>query len=425
MGEMKRLQPSFPASRRGSILVFSLIGSLVLFALVAPLLLRLSGHYRVTEKNFRTLAALNLAEAGVERTIWELNKGVVADWTGDILVRRLALSGIQTDDGAAVGEVDIVIFHPASDNPVVEATGRVPWAEGLPVSRTLRVVLRRGFRSHFDFGIFGDEGVDLHGNAYTDSYNSVYGPYDPLAPGDLGDLGTNAGGPQDVYLVNNTTINGNCLSGFESQPNVVIVTENNAEITGTRTALEEPKPLPVYPPPLLADRGSYDLAPNREDGLITESGKYSSFSLGPNSKVTVSGQVTLFVDGDFTMNSNSVLEIAPGSEVEIILGSGAFIQRSNTQINNLSRDPRALAILGTEDFHSMTFRSNSDFFGVVYVPEATIDFYANADFFGSIVANYLHLSSNAGIHYDESLGEWEKYGVQLTTYVVKSWQEKL
>jgi len=424
MGAMIPLTPACPSSRRGSILLFSLIGSLVLFALVAPLLVRLSGHYRVTEKNFRTLAALNLAEAGVERAIWELNKGVVADWTGDILVRRLALSGIQAADGTAVGEVDIVVFNPASDNPVVEATGRVPWIEGQPVSRTLRVVLRRGFRSHFDFGIFGDEGLDFHGNAYTDSFNSVYGPYDPLAPGDRGDVGTNADGAQDVYLVNNTRINGNCLAGFESQPEVVIVTRNNAEITGTRTALEEPKPLPVSPPPLLVDRGSYALATNRE-GLITESGKYGSLSLASNSKLTISGQVTLFIDGDFTMNSNSILEIAPGSEVEIILGNGAFIQRSNTQINNLSRDPRCLAILGTEDFHSMTFRSNSAFYGVVYVPEANVDFFANADFFGSIVANYLHLSSNVGIHYDESLGEWDKYGVQLTTYVVKSWQEKL
>jgi hypothetical protein len=408
---------------RGSILVFSLIGMLFLFALVVPFLLRFSGQYRVTEKNFLGLAAMNLAEAGVERAIWELNKGDVTAWTGSLLERRLSLTGVQASGGDAVGDVDIVITSPASDNPVVETTARVPWYGGQTVVRSLRVVLRRGFRSHFDFGIFGDEGLDFHGNAATDSYNSLDGPYDPLLPGDRGSIGTNGVFPQNVLLVNNTTIRGDCLTGFQSDPDVVIVLENNSTITGTRSALDAPKLLPVSPPPLLADRGALSVGHNDEI-VITESGRYISFSLSSNSKVTISGNITLYVDGDFTMHSNSVVEIAPGSEVEIVLGNGVFTQESNTEINNLTRDPRRLAVLGTSQFHQMTWRSNSEFYGVVYVPEANVEFYANADFFGSLVANYLHLSSNAGIHYDESLGLWDKYGLSTTEYVVRSWQEK-
>jgi hypothetical protein len=421
---MSRIALFVRRRRRGFILIYSLIGTLVLFVLVVPLLLRLSEHYRLAEKHFLGLAALNLAEAGVERAIWELNQGEIIAWEGDLFARRLTLTDVKAEDGDAVGDVDIVVFNPASDNPVVETTGRVPWYGGQTVARSLRVVLKHGFRSHFEFSLFGDGGVDFHGDAFTDSYDSQEGPYDPLYPHDRGDVGTNGGEGRDILLANNAKIYGDCVAGFESDPNVVIAVENNALITGTRSALAEPKPMPALPPPLLADRGDFAVPGDYSEALITESGQYSSLTLQPNSKLTISGRVTLYIDGDFTMASNSILEIAPGSEVEIIMGGGVFRQFSNTQINNLTCDPRCLAILGTADFRQMIWRANSAFYGVVYVPEADIDYAANADFFGSIVGNEVRISSNAEIHYDESLGKWEKYGTWLATYVVKSWQEK-
>ena len=61
--------------------------------------------------------------------------------------------------------------------------------------------------------------------------------------------------------------------------------------------------------------------------------------------------------------------------------------------------------------------------GVMYTPEARVDYSANADLFGSIICDYFSLSSNAGIHYDESLGSWKKYGINLPTYEVRAWQE--
>jgi len=244
-----------------------------------------------------------------------------------------------------------------------------------------------------------------------------------LHPNDRGDVGTNADQRWDVVLLNNTRVNGNAISGFQSDPEVVIRLANNAMITGTKSALETPKLLPVYPPPLLTDRGALSIPTGSYDTLITASGKYTSLSLAANSKVTISGKVTLFVDGNFTMNSNTTIDILPGSEVEIILGNGTFTQQSNTQINNLTMDPHNLAILGTASFHNMNWQSNSALYGVVYVPEANVDYAANSDLFGSIVCNYIHMSSNAGIHYDESLGVWEKYGTYTGDYVVKSWQE--
>jgi Tfp pilus assembly protein PilX len=155
-----------PTGRRGSALFLSLLVVLV----------RVSSNHRLTEKDYREMSAMNLAEAGVERAIWELNYGSIASWAGESTLKTLSLSSVAAAGGTVVGAVSVQVANPASDNPVVTATGSVPWTGALTVERKVRVVLKRAFKSFFDFGIFGDEGFDMHGNAYTDSYDSDDGP---------------------------------------------------------------------------------------------------------------------------------------------------------------------------------------------------------------------------------------------------------
>lgn len=411
-----------PSGRRGTILFISLLAVLVLTMLAMPVLLRVSENHRLTEKDFREISALNLAEAGVDRAIWELNYGTISSWSGTTYTRTLSLPSVATSDGTAVGGVSVTVTNPGSNNPVVVAVGTVAWTGGQTVTRKVRVVLEHGFRSFFDFGIFGDEGFDLHGNAYTDSYNSGDGAYDPASFRSYGNVGTNASDHWDVVLLNNTIVHGDAASGYESNPEDVIRLANAATVTGEKTSLSAVKPLPAITAPTLTARGALTTAVGSTGTVITESGMYTSFTLASNSKVTISGNVTLYVDGDFLMDANSTLEITAGSTVEIVMGGGTFTQRSNTAINNLTGDTKALAILGTSEFTSMTWNANSDFYGVIYVPEATVNYAANSDLFGSLVCNYLSLSSETGIHYDESLASWNKYGTTSTSYIVKSWQ---
>jgi hypothetical protein len=318
--------------------------------------------------------------------------------------------------------VDVLVFDPEGAFPVVESKGLVPFEGKRKVEKTVRVVLGKGFDPYFNFAIFADEGLDMAGNSYTDSYNSAIAPYDPLSPGSYGDMGTNAKDRWDVVLLNNIVVNGDARTGYKSDPFAVIRLRNNAKINGLTGTLEKPKILTPYPAPTLPFRGDFYLPRGRPEVIISESGEYSSFALGANTGVTLSGQVTVFINGDFSMDSNSYLNISYNSSAELILGNGTFDQASNSSINNLTQDPKNLAILGTADFTTMNWRSNSDFWGVVYVPEASINYSANSDFYGSIVCNYIYLNSQSGIHYDESLGLWKKYGDSSDLLVVRSWQ---
>ncbi|MGD2295185.1 MAG: hypothetical protein PVF22_05050 [Candidatus Aminicenantes bacterium] len=412
---------------RGAALIIAILIALVMLLMAMPFLTKLSGEFRITEKTYRQLVALNLAEAGVERAIWELNYGNINSWEGDDNLRILTISSFQASGGAEVGDIVIEVTNPGGDNPFIQSRGRVHHTGLTHVDKTIRVMLEvNGGRSLFDCGIFGDEGVEMAGNAVTDSYDSREGEYGDGNRGEEGHTGTNASHYSCIFLRNNVELNGDAIVGPGADPVSVILTQNNSGITGEKMVLDEEKELPGVPAPDgLPFRGEYIVGHNDED-TICEDGEYTSFIIQSNSKVTVTSDATLYVSGGFSMESNTQLEIAEGVTLTVYLG-GTFTQRSNSQINNLSQDPTKLQIYGTESFDTnMTWKSNSSFYGAVYVPDAEVHYDSNADFFGSIIGDYIEVDSNAGLHYDLALGSLGSvYSGESSTYRVKSWQEKI
>ncbi len=338
----------------------------------------------------------------------------------------MTISSFQASGGTEVGDIVIEAFGPGGNNPIIQSTGRVPHIGTATVDKTIRVMLEvNGGQSLFDYGIFGDEGVELSGNAQIDSYDSRVGEYGEENVGDQGDAGTNASYYSCLFLRNNSEINGDAIVGPGADPASVIVTQNNSNITGEKSALDEEKELPSIPAPEgLPWRGDYSVGQNDTD-TINENGEYMSFILESNSKVAITADVTLYISGEFSMKSNTQLEMAEGVTLTIYLG-GTFKQRSDSQINNLSQDPAKLQIYGTENFTStMNLKSNSSLYGAVYVPDATVHYHSNADLFGAVVANYVEIHSNSRLHYDLALGDLASiYSEESNSYRVKSWQEK-
>jgi len=262
-------------------------------------------------------------------------------------------------------------------------------------------------------------------NAEVDSFDSTLGDYGDSNVGSNGDVGTNASTYGCVLLNSNARIYGNVVSGFGSDPDTDIVTQSSVIISGEKQSLSREKDIPSIPAPEGLPLMSDYYVEGDNSATISESGEYTSFNLSSNAKVTITADVTLYITGDFSMGSNTNIEIAEGVTVKIYLG-GSFEQRSNTSINNLSEDPTKLMIFGTDSFTGeMEWNSNSDFWGAVYVPKADVRFRSNSDFYGSIVSKSFDLDSNARFHYDEALEEFNiDVDSEYTLYRVKSWQEK-
>ena len=338
-------------------------------------------------------------------------------------MRTMTISSFQTPDGNVIGDIEIRVEDPDGDNPVVSSSGRVALVESRVLFKCARVVLEEEKYKPWLNGIFGDEELDFDSNAIVDSYDSRDGDYGGSNMGSEGHVGTNGTHYGCIDMDSNARIYGNAVSGPESTPEDVIITRGNAEIFGVMDSLSEPNDMPSVPlPENLPYMGDYFLGGNDTD-TIDENGEYSSFRLDSNCTVTIAAEVTLFITGEFSMRSNSELEIDPGIKATIYLG-GSFVQESNTQINNLSEDPTNLLIMGTDSFNGeMEWNSNSEIWGAVYVPKADIHLNSNADFYGSISGKSFECDSNSKIHYDLALAALALDGTDGTPFNVKSWQE--
>jgi len=407
---------------QGSILAFSVIILTILVLFAAPFLFQLSSEHRLTDKSYKSLAAISLAEAGIERAIWELNHGNILTWSGDDSLRTLSISSFQTSDGRVIGDINISIENPLGTNPSIEATGRIPYTGSLEVIRTTRVELETKGFSPFEYAAFGDEGINTNVDTDTNSYDSSLGEYDVDGnKGSQGNIGTNSINNGGITLNDDSEINGNAYSGIGSDPSQVIVLNDTSEIYKQQLALANQKNLSsVIPPEDLPFRGLYFLT-DGADGIINESGKYTSFVLLNSAQTTITADITLYVTGEFLMTNNTTLYIAPGASVKIYLDD-SFEISAGSMLKNLAKNPSKLLLLGTDSFTgTMYMGSSCKFYGAIYAPRANLEYAAPYDFFGSLVTKNLISSAHYDIHYDKALSDLELTG---RSFAVKSWQEK-
>ena len=412
---------------KGAALFLSVLTGVVMLGLTTPFLVKMSGSYHLTEKSYKSMAAMNLAEAGIELAIWEINFGDISSWSGTNSERTLSISNFSAADGTVIGDISIIVYNPQLLTPMIESTGIVAWAGSQNITKTLRSGLESGGPLPlFNFGLFGQIGVTLGLNASIDSYDSRQGPYGGDNIHSLGHVGTNAGTYGCVTLDENSIIHGSALTGYQSNPDQIIVQGNGSNITGQKTTLDQVKELPSVPAPTgLTYWGN--LTASGSSTTISQSGQYANFTLNNNALVTISSNVVLYITGTLTLSNNAEIRISNGCTATFYFG-GDWNLSSNSMFNNLSQDPSKLVIYGTDTFTgSKTFRNNFATYAAMYVPKADVTFANNAAIYGSIVANSFNIANNLAFHYDEALASMSTPSLDTGTssFTMKSWQEKI
>lgn len=211
MKTRRRFHEARRARERGGVLVTAILVIVVMLLMAIPFLFKLSASNRSTERAQRALAALNLAEAGVDKVLWWLNPTSGGpdnieplEWDTPGAVGHI--SGLPTNDGKTMGNVDVVLTSPVGVAPspqtrTLTATGHIPFVGGNTVDRTVRVLLQRDYKSIFDVGFFVDEYFYIRNSFLLDAYDSRDGGYGASLPGG----GTNSLLP-DVYFGANSYI---------------------------------------------------------------------------------------------------------------------------------------------------------------------------------------------------------------------------
>ncbi len=134
----------------GSTLIIGMTIMAFLLVFAVPHLFQQSPENKVTDKSANYSGALSLAEAGVERVIWEFNYGDISTWKGDSTLRTLTISSYQAPASEVIGDIEIWVEDPDGQNPQVKSTGRVAYKSSIAEGKTARVYLERTTRAELE-----------------------------------------------------------------------------------------------------------------------------------------------------------------------------------------------------------------------------------------------------------------------------------
>lgn len=414
-----RLKRKFPCQtlkkkdqKRGVILVVTTIISIFMLILITPFLVRLSGQYRTSEKSYKSVVASNLAEAGIEKAIWELNYGDISSWSGDSSKRTATIPTVYGSNGNNLGSIEICVTGPNEDSPLVEAIGRVPLIGTSEVTRKVIVTLKRKGAPLFDYGVFAgenvtlNEGVAINGTAGTNGTSNIAGSEAAI-------LNANAQVAKDVLI------------GVGGDTETAIKLNSGAVIGGSKQTLDKLKEFPTVSAPELTQYAVGIIIDGTSVVDETQSGNYPLFIINADSTAITTGNVTLSVEY-FAIGRGGTLLIENGASLTVYINSSIIINNS-CYINNEGQDATKCLFYGTDNLTGdIEFSCLTEFYGAIYMPNANLSLARDFDVTGAVYAKKITLNRNVNISYDEGLGN--KVGNPGNNdgakYSVESWQEK-
>lgn len=409
--QRKLIQNGFQSLRNdesGFVLISVIVMCCILFMVAAS-----QAAMVVTEnKQLRTadndLQSFAIAEAGVERAIWELQHNAgsfeVADgWSIQGTTATLTDVAVTGSQGQNVGTYTVSV-ETFDTTPVISSQASI---EGAGEARVAKVKASMAPVPLFQFAVLAEQPITMENNVTIDSYDPDLGDYNAnLGGGDRnisenGDVGTLSTSSSAVDMENNATIKGNAQTGAGGGVSL----DNNAEVTGEISDDISSSISPVVVPTSLTGLGSSGaLSKDKKTTVTLSSGdyKYSSITMENNATLKITGEVNLYVTGNTKFENNATLQVEDGAKL-ILYTDGNFTIENNGVVNNITKDPTAFQLYATSSC-TIKLENNGDVYGLVYAPEAGLQLENNAYVIGAVVVKSAAMENNAGVHYNEDLG---------------------
>ncbi len=203
--------------------------------------------------------------------------------------------------------------------------------------------------------------------------------------------------------------------------------------------VSDPIPAPAPPtPPMIMGGMNYDLLAGM-DSLVMDS-DFGNATVRMGGDLTLMGPMTVTVDGDFNVESNSIvrvtgdvvmavrdsvslansaIELQPGSTLTMFVGQdfnmdGSYVGDDRLGLNTLDNsgyasyvNPNLITVYGpAAPGHFTVIEGNSVFKGSIYNPMS--DIYGNdqSAIYGRIAGNNVILRNDAAVFYDHALDEY-------------------
>lgn len=412
--------PRLRNNARGSALLAALCFTAVLAMAVTSYMAMCYRSLVVSTRALQFERSGLLAELGMEQALWALNKNDFSAWTVDGDTYTRTTSGFSYENGiTAQVEVTVARDTDSWSEPgarSVTVTGTTTLADGTEIQRSFETTVEP--LPTFVNALAGASQSDKAtaqvrfysgASATVDSYYSAVS----TTPGTF-EFGAVVAGSDRV------TVYGAKIKGYvaiDSATPTLTSANNAAELKGPATAastkidstrLNGAVNQPFYGLNIPTGAGTTISAGTQTlgtPGAAEASLYYASDIYQSSGTITIDGPVKLVVAGDFYLWSSGRVTITSTGSLELFVG-GYLYEAGSGGFRNETRVPSRLAIYGTNTSWNGAYINHTTsypFYGVIYMPEVTMDLYGTGHYYGSFVAKRLNVRNAAKIHYDTSL----------------------
>ncbi len=364
--------------RNGQSLVISLITLAVVLILSASLFSRIANFIRFGSNADLKEQAINLAEAGIDYGLWQLNKTAGA-YTGDTN-KSLGTTGTFT----------VTVTDKSSNLKTITATGYIPNSTNPRAKQTIKVdTLTSAQNIAFHYAVqAGTGGVNMQNQALISgtvySNGNITGSGSSEIDGDAYAVGTISS--PDPFVTGSKhpsspasqmpTVDSNY---WESQANI-----NNDPVTCSPTCS--------------FSSGSINLGPKKYVGNLSLSNSVVATLNGP-----------LYITGNLTLSNSAQINLnnSFGSNGTVIIVDGTITTQNNSQFNFTNASPPGLIlVVSTSSSNTAVSISNSGQTAIFYTLNggAVISNQANVE---ALVAKSLTMKNQSELQYQSGLASAE------------------
>jgi hypothetical protein len=275
------------------------------------------------------------------------------------------------------------------------------------------LVVKRQNTNVFRWATFGDQNVTLASNAHIDAYDSALGTYASQAVNGSGatlhaQSDGNVGSNGNILAKQNSKVWGSVQPGVSGTASII----GNAIVSGSTTPATSPQSLPPINWPALPSLGALTVAKNATLNIPSGNTRYDTTWFNTGSTINITGPATVVFDS-LQISSTAKINVNATNGPVAIYVQNNFIMSSNAMIASATKRPLDVALIlnsdniidpdGIVDLDQIDLSSNSQIYGTIYAPNASITVNSNFELFGALIAKKVWLDSNSLVHFDEQL----------------------
>ncbi|MDD5457881.1 MAG: hypothetical protein PHF37_00590 [Phycisphaerae bacterium] len=398
MGRDKKL-------KKGSVLVIAMTMMVMLLMIGTSLLFMSQIYMTFTQGQINKIIARTTADAGLTKALYQMNDKLLDKPWND--------AELPSAENVTLPDCPGLYSYTIEPGDV---SGRyLVTATGVCNEKEVTVVCTLKLTGMFGKGIVVVKKLEIKNNGVVKGYNSQDSEV-VLVGVDVGTLST---GNDDIKIENNTIIEGNVFVGFGGDPDKVIT--GSGTIEGSTYALSQDIILSPVATPVLTGKGDLEISKNTTL-TSADNGQYNKLKINNNKKLTIDGDVVLYITGKIEARNNT--EIIVNADSSLVIYAGDDIKFENSaKINNIAKKPANFVIYGGTGSQEFEMKNTADFYGVIYAPNADVEFKNSLDMYGAVVSKSFTVKNNTDFYYDEAL-DMPSFNDNCISFRITGWYER-